>query len=1185
MKLNHQQLSLWRAAALDPNPARFQCAELMQWEGGDPHHLARIIRKCSDSVPIFSMVLDEERLCLVPADPAPVSIRQEADPDFDAVVAAGEGLVEHIIFDHGNGRFSWLARFHHLLGDGFFFQAFIRWVCQSYSAETPNPFLVEDPAPAPQDIPVLPRPVSAVSLTQARGMRPAPAGQAVQRAYASATLSAPVRVENLVHAVAEATCRIADVDSCTVGIPMMNRPLGQRTVVAAPLVTMLPLTFVEGDSPEQVAEQFQQLRPLAAYPTEALRQAAAVSDPRTHLTGAHINFRPFVPRLSFGDIPVSFQTLALGPVDDIELAFNTAPGGVLELHAFAHVHRDDQPLLADLTTRLMRFIEQGSFLAPEDHAQLEAFNSTDRVFPRMTLPSLIHHTISQALKLPPISDFCWHNGEILSNHDLYGMVLSYADWLSARRQPDAPVVIILPRSPEFIAMVAACALTGIPWVPIDPSLPQARREYMCETAQPFLIVEPHTLPPITPSTQSTSASMPPLHEVAPEDIAYMLFTSGSTGKPKCALNTQQGIANRLNWMAQDYSLSSRIMHKTSCSFDVSVWEILFPFTHGLPVAVATEGAHKDPGVLAEQLRASGTTHCHFVPSALTAFLISSPSCPDLHTIFTSGEALATDVAAAATAQLGVTIHNLYGPTEAAIDVTAFTVTGEDNPIPIGFPVANTQMFVVDRHGDPLPVGYEGNLFIGGIQVGAGYLQRPDLTAERFIDGRYDTGDRGSWRADGALLYAGRSDFQVKLRGQRLELGEIEAVLRSIPGLIDASVQARPIAGDLTLIAYVITDLSESSLRRALQQQLPEYMVPQFFVFMQEFPLNPAGKLDRKALPDPQFDDSSAEPMGEQESQIYEIFRALLGLESFNPHRSFFELGGNSLSAIRLLADLSEAGFTLTLADLFAHSSPHALAAFFSSSATDSVENSGFSPILPIRSGNSRPIFCIYPAGGLGWTYTRLLDILEPDRPVFALQAPALSGGSLPTSVDQSAAALADVIVENAPEGATLIGWSIGGVLAQAVAARIPEHIDVVHLLDAYPAEAWAHKPEPTDSELLEGILTMAGVDAPASTLTPEIVAAILRESGSLFAQLPEETIGTIIDLIAAHARIMRSHHTRPTSVPMVHYKARLTSEDLDAHQWENYASTVRFEEYDCTHPQIIDVLVRNQNLITAQGTR
>ena len=519
--------------------------------------------------------------------------------------------------------------------------------------------------------------------------------------------------------------------------------------------------------------------------------------------------------------------------------------------------------------------------------------------------------------------------------------------------PDILVGICLERSVELVLALHAVLRAGGAYVPLDPTYPKARLAGMVEDANPRLILaQPNTLHVLQDVTAPVLLVEPELarasHEpcstpesgTTPDSLAYVIFTSGSTGRPKGAMNAHRGICNRLLWMQDAYGLdeSDAVLQKTPFSFDVSVWEFFWPLMAGARLVVARSEGHKDPAYLASAICDSGITTIHFVPSMLRAFLDhpKSAACTGLTRVICSGEALPRDLQNRFHAALPAELHNLYGPTEAAVDVTAHAcVPGAmETLVPIGRPIANTSIYIVDSRMEPTPVGVPGELCIGGVQVGLGYVNRPGLTAERFVadpfSGRegarlYRTGDLARFRPDGVIEFLGRLDHQVKIRGQRIELEEIEAALAAHPAIEAAVAQVRGEAQeDQRLVAYVVPAdaVPSEELRAVLRLRLPSYMIPDIIVGLNALPLLANGKLDRRNLPEPErvrdpFGPPHASPQSRTENALARIWGDLLGLPWVGCLDDFFDLGGHSLLALRVLNRIRDKfGLDLPLGEFF-----------------------------------------------------------------------------------------------------------------------------------------------------------------------------------------------------------------------------------------------------------------------------
>ncbi|WP_235217099.1 non-ribosomal peptide synthase/polyketide synthase [Archangium violaceum] len=526
--------------------------------------------------------------------------------------------------------------------------------------------------------------------------------------------------------------------------------------------------------------------------------------------------------------------------------------------------------------------------------------------------------------------------------------------------PEVRVGLCAERSVELVVGLYAILKAGGAYVPLDPTYPRQRLEWMLEDARPAVLLAQPALRSRLPEQHGASVVPLALHDeslrgqpthappvqVTPDNLAYVIFTSGSTGRPKGAMNAHRAVCNRLSWMQQAYGLDEQdvVLQKTPYSFDVSVWEFFWPLMVGARLVLARPGGHQEPDYLLRLISEQGVTTAHFVPSMLQHFLEQPglEQCTRLRRVVCSGEALSLELTQRCLQRLpSAWLHNLYGPTEAAVDVTAFHCQSVEGlrSVPIGRPIANTVIRILDAHLRPVPTGVPGELFIGGVQVGRGYLSRPTLTAERFIPDPfatepgarlYRTGDKARWLADGNIEYLGRLDFQVKVRGLRIELGEIESALEQGPQVRQAVVVVREdVPGDKRIVAYVVPDsggsagLDVAQLRDFLKKKLPEYMVPSAFVALETLPLTSSGKTDRKALPAPDRTQSAPRsayvaPRNATEQRLSDIWAQVLGVKQVGIHDNFFELGGDSIVSLQVVARARHAGLALTARQFFQH---------------------------------------------------------------------------------------------------------------------------------------------------------------------------------------------------------------------------------------------------------------------------
>jgi amino acid adenylation domain-containing protein len=608
--------------------------------------------------------------------------------------------------------------------------------------------------------------------------------------------------------------------------------------------------------------------------------------------------------------------------------------------------------------------------ASRDHV-LHGLNQTARDYPA---GELLHQLFeAQAARMPSATALVFE-GETLSYEALNRRANGIAHRLLALgAAPGDRVAICAERGFDMVAGLLGILKAGAAWVPLDPGYPAQRLAYMLDDCAPVALLLDEPLRSALPAALKAGLAMPvlalgagddglPDHNpdlpgLSPQHLAYVIYTSGSTGQPKGAANRHAGVVNRLRWAQDTYRLDAgdKVLQKTPYGFDVSVWEFFLPLMAGAQLVIARPGGHQDPYYLEDTIERAGITTLHFVPSMLQAFLaVAQPArCASLRRVLCSGEALGHALQMRFHQWLPkVELHNLYGPTEAAVDVTAWHCRPDAamGIVPIGRPIANTRIYVLDRRGQPVPLGVAGEIHIGGTAVGAGYLNRPQQTAERFVDDPfsgvpgarlYRTGDLGRWLADGKLEYLGRNDFQVKIRGLRIEPGEIEAALLDGGDVLEAAVLARQDQpGDQRLVAYLVLRpgavLDAGALRAALHRTLPDYMVPGAFVDMPAMPVTANGKLDRHALPAPQREAWNAQaheaPCGERETAVAAIWQDLLGLELVGRNDHFFTLGGHSLLVIAMIERLRQHGLHATVQMVFRAATLADLAAAIDSAA-------------------------------------------------------------------------------------------------------------------------------------------------------------------------------------------------------------------------------------------------------------
>ncbi|MFE1593316.1 amino acid adenylation domain-containing protein [Nocardia sp. NPDC058705] len=751
-------------------------------------------------------------------------------------------------------------------------------------------------------------------------------------------------------------------------------------------------------------------------------------------------------------------------------------------------------------------------LLAEERATLAAINATDapELLDEATLLTLFDDQVKRTPHATALVD-----GETTYTYaEFDARVRKLAGALRARgARPETLVAVAMRRGIDLVTAIHAVLRTGAAYVPLDPDHPAERTERVLAAAAPICV--------LTTDGFTTTSDIPVLEigalgeEVADlgmpkaDNLAYVIHTSGSTGMPKGVMLTHRQLVNQFRWAQRTYphGPGDVVLHKTPVTFDIAAWELLWPLHTGATVVIAAPDGHHDPDYLAELIAERAVTTVHFVPSMLDAFLSERDGgeFPTLRRVFAAGEALSS-ATARRFAQLvpTATLVNWYGPAEATVvtaeEVEAVAAVG----VPIGTPVANTRVHVLDRQLRPVPPGTAGELYLEGVQLARGYLGAPTLTAERFVahpgGGRlYRTGDIGRWTADESLEYLGRSDFQVKLRGQRIELGEVEAVLRDHHSVRHAAVAlVHGPTGD-RLVGYVVPAEAQTEAARPASRPegysiesgaattgfdpvvllahakstLPPYMVPATLVMLKSLPLNASGKLDRTALPVPAFTTRAYRPPSTPlQRAVAEVYAEVLGAGKVGLDDDFFELGGNSLIATKAISRLrTRVGAEVRVQWFFTDATVAALAERIDASQSAAgggdlssdleSDDDALGVLLTIR--NRVPhgteaggtLFCIHPMYGLSWCYAGLAQYIPARRPIFGLQSPALTEAAyLPGTLAEMARRYVAEIRAEQPHGPyRLLGWSLGGVLAHSVATELQaagEQVSLLAMLDSHP---------------------------------------------------------------------------------------------------------------------------------------
>ncbi|MDT0328088.1 non-ribosomal peptide synthetase [Nocardiopsis lambiniae] len=872
-----------------------------------------------------------------------------------------------------------------------------------------------------------------------------------------------------------------------------------------------------------------------------------------------------------------------------------------------------------LTARLVRLLDAASadpranvrdlplLTGAEHRAAVRDYNDTAvRGRPRV----LVHELFQDRVRETPDAVAVVSGDRSLTYAELDSRANRLAHRLiSLGAEPESAVAVLVERSVEQLIATLAVVKCGASYVPLADSFPVSRvRDIMTDTGARVLVTDRGGPVPDAEAAHGTAVAATddpdvdlPDHDpgvrVGDRALLYIMFTSGSTGRPKGVAVDHRNVVELALDHCWDGENHRRVLVHSAYGFDASTYEIWVPLLRGATLVVAprTDG---DAHVLARTVRDHGVTAAYFTTGL---FNVMADECVEalalLREVWTSG-----DVASPAAVQRvldhcpdTVVVHG-YGPTETTVWSSYQTFgAGRDRlaELTLGTPMDNTTMYVLDERLRPVPPGATGELYIGGSHVARGYVGRPDLTSERFVadplgapgERMYRTGDLVRWTRQGSVRFLGRIDGQIKIRGFRIEPAEVEAVLGALPGVNQCAVvvrEDRP--GDKRLVAYVVMEpgstLDHAAAQREMGSGLPDYMVPSRFVPLERLPLTANGKLDRRALPAPDYGSLAGGrgPRTPREEVVCGIFAEVLGLDRVGIDDSFFDLGGHSLLATRLISGVNRAtGLSLGVRDLFRTPTVAGL--------LDAEDRSGaLDVLLPLRAeGGERPLFCVHPAAGMSWCFSGLTRWLGSEQPVYGLQSRILTEPDrLPPTVEDIARDHLREVVRVQPRGPyRLLGYSFGGLVAHTMAVLLRERgeeVEFLGLMDSYPVHGRQGVSAPGHEQLMDMLLARRPEDlrpAPPRQGGPDIPRAVreLRDQDPVMAGFTEEEVTALVTAAVHHIDLTPRHVPRVFDGDVTFFRAELGriegAPDTDA--WDPYVEGgIDVHRVGATHAQMTE---------------
>jgi len=966
--------------------------------------------------------------------------------------------------------------------------------------------------------------------------------------------------------------------------------------------------FAHQDMPfERLVEELQPARSRARHPLfQVVLALQTMHQPTLHLPGLTVQSQPADTGTTKFDLSLSFTERRAG--DGVPDGLDGYLEYSLDLFSedrASNIMKWLEGALRALVAAPDRAIGSVDILSREERQQLlEGWNATGRHVPARTLPEMFEAQVART----PHAAAVVFEGETVSYAALNARANRLAHRLLAMGVGrETAVGILQRRSTELVISILALAKVGAVYVPLDATLPQTRLEYIiAETGTTIVLSDQGQLAlsadvrwlDVADNASLALESANPGVTAQPEQLAYIMYTSGSTGFPKGIGVTHRSIVNLACNDCWKGGKHKRILLHSPYFFDASTYELWVPLLTGQQIVIAPPG-DVEPRVLRKLIAAEKLTAVFLTTALFCMIADEDPAClSGALDVWTGGEFVPPEaVRRVLKACRGTAIRNVYGPTETTTFATYYTaqsLADGETSIPIGKPLDNVRVYVLDGGLLPVPAGVVGELYIAGAGLARGYLGRAGLTAERFVacpfGGRgermYRTGDLAKWRADGVLEFVGRADAQVKIRGYRIEPGEVEAMLSRHADVSHCAVVAREDGpGGKRLVAYVVgragAAVRAEELRDYLSEQLPDYMVPAAYVGLSALPLTANGKLDQRALPAPEFAGAAEGrgPRTPQEEMLCGLFAEVLGLERVGIDDNFFALGGHSLLAMRLVRRIqSSMGIQLRIQALF---DTQTVAGLTARLGIDSPHDA-LNVLLPFRAGGSGvPLFCLHPGIGLSWCYAGLMAHLRHDVPIYGVQARGLSdSGELPANFDEVVAECTDCIRRVQLTGPyQLVGFSFGGNLAHAIAARLQQQgqeVALLAILDSYPAEL--HPPFYPLEERQALVLTLQtlGFTKPVSTdgLVPwDDIKDFLCHQDNPLGHLEAAVLAAINRIQLNNIRLLAQSQTARFEGGMIHFRATQGNDKpaLPANSWAAYVGgKIDAYEIDCRHTQLMD---------------